>query len=97
MTRHGKTQSAIKPEKIRVDEHSAWVHTDIRPIAVPDEGGSPGSEAWEFDMTQYTLAEWVGFLSDGLFGGQADGQMEKQLEAWSRGLPVRSGAPEAGA
>ena len=86
MTHHGKAQSAIKPEKIRVDEHSVWVHTDIRPITIPGEDS--GEEAWEFDMAQYTLGEWVEFLSKELL----DGQMEKQLEAWAHGAQERSGA-----
>ena len=83
MVNHGKTQSATKPEKIRADEHSVWVHTNVRPITVP--GGDSDEEAWEYDMAQYALGEWVEFLSKELF----DGQMEKQLEAWSHGAPCR--------
>jgi len=70
MKNHGRVRSATKPEAIRVDEHHVWVHSNIIPInetAGGEDGDSGGFEGFEFNMVQYSLYEWVQFMSASLF------------------------------
>jgi carbon monoxide dehydrogenase subunit G len=45
--------STIKPEPMRIDEYSVWVHTDISPVSSDDFNG------FEYDMVQYEKDEFI--------------------------------------
>jgi len=53
MINHGKTTSIIKPEIMRIDEHSVWVCSNIRPVTFGDFDG------FEYDMVQYDKDEFL--------------------------------------
>lgn len=57
MTNYGKTRSAIRPELLRADEFSVWVHSNIKPIT--EINGEDEFNGFEFDMVQYDKDEYI--------------------------------------
>lgn len=56
MIDYGITRSTVKPEPLKIDEHSVWIYTNITPVEENDFSG------WEFHMMQYTKNEYISKL-----------------------------------
>lgn len=53
MIEHGKTQSAIKPNAIDIDEYSVWVAENITETTIEN------NVLYEYDLVQYTKDEYI--------------------------------------
>ena len=53
MIEHGKTQSAIKPNAIDIDEYSVWVAENITETTIEND------VLYEYDLVQYTKDEYI--------------------------------------
>ena len=58
MTNYGRVRSTVKPEPVRTDDFSVWVHTNIVPVEEPNNDMGPGFVGWEFNMVRYTREEY---------------------------------------
>lgn len=56
MIEHGKTQSAIRPNAIDIDEYSVWVAENITEITKEND------VLYEYDLVQYTKDEYIKLL-----------------------------------
>jgi len=52
MIYYGRVQSTEKPEPLKIDEYSVWVHSNVDEI---DDG-------YEYEMMQYTKNEYISKL-----------------------------------
>lgn len=52
MVDYGKVQSTVKPDSIKMDEKSVWMHTNI----TETENG------YEYNMTQYEKDEYINLM-----------------------------------
>lgn len=52
MTNYGKVQSTVKPEPIKIDDYSVWVHENI--VEVENENFT-----YEYDMVRYDIKEYI--------------------------------------
>lgn len=57
MIDYGLTRSTVKPELFRMDEHSVYICTDIKPFAEDIEGEI--FEGWQYKMVQYPKDEYI--------------------------------------
>ena len=57
MTDYGIVKSTVKPEPIKIDEYSVWVHTDIQPIEEAVEGEV--FVGYSYHMVQYDKDEYL--------------------------------------
>lgn len=57
MKDYGTVKSAVKPEPIKVDEYSVWIHTDIEPFTEELDGIT--FEGWQYHMVQYGKDEYI--------------------------------------
>ena len=53
MIEHGKTQSAIRPNAIDIDEYSVWVAENITETTIEND------VLYEYDLVQYTKDEYI--------------------------------------
>ncbi len=66
MIDYGKTRSTVKPEPLKIDEFSVWVHTNIQPVTEAG-GGMDGQEefnGFEFNMIQYEKDEYIRMMDE---------------------------------
>jgi hypothetical protein len=63
MIDYGKTRSTVKPEPLRIDEFSVWVHSNIEPITESDGDDGEGFNGFEFDMVQYDKDEYIEIMA----------------------------------
>lgn len=57
MTDYGIVKSTVKPEPIKIDEYSVWVHTDIQPIEEEIDGEV--FTGYTAHMVQYDKDEYL--------------------------------------
>lgn len=57
MKDYGIVKSAAKPEPIKIDEYSVWVHTDIKPFEEEIEGET--FTGYSYHMVQYNKDEYI--------------------------------------
>lgn len=57
MTDYGIVKSTVKPEHIKIDEYSVWVHTDIQPIEEEIEGET--FTGFSYHMVQYDKDKYL--------------------------------------
>lgn len=57
MTDYGIVKSTVKPEPIKIDEYSVWVHWDIHPIE--DEVEGEVFTGYGYRMVQYDKDEYL--------------------------------------
>jgi len=62
MINFGKTRSTVRPEPLKIDEFSVWVHTNIQPVTETD--GEHEFNGFEFDMVQYDKDEYIHYMNE---------------------------------
>ncbi len=58
MKNYGTQRSTIKPESIKVDEYSVWVHNNVKEVS-ENIGSDNEFVGYEFTMIQYTKDEYI--------------------------------------
>lgn len=58
MKNYGTQRSTIKPESIKVDEYSVWVHNNVKEVS-ENIGSDNEFVGYEFIMVQYTKDEYI--------------------------------------
>lgn len=58
MKNYGTQRSTIKPESIKVDEYSVWVHNNVKEVS-ENIGSDNEFVGYEFIMIQYTKDEYI--------------------------------------
>lgn len=62
MNDFGKTKSAIKPDKMVIDESSVWIHSNIESIT--EHIGDATFKGYQYDMVQYDKNEYILMMSE---------------------------------
>ena len=57
MKDYGTVISAVKPNPIKVDEYSVWIHTDIEAFSKEMDGMT--FSGWQYRMVQYDKDEYI--------------------------------------
>lgn len=55
MIDYGIVQSTVRPNSIKIDEHSVWIYRDIKEI----EMGEDKSIGYEYELAQYDKNEYI--------------------------------------
>lgn len=64
MKEFGKTRSTVRPDEVVIDEHSVWVHSNIKEVSEPGMDDQEGFTGYEFDMIQYDKDEYILMMSE---------------------------------
>ena len=72
MTNHGRVQSNVQPEALRIDDFSVWVASNITEVDLPNgDLDDPGTvKGWEYDLVQYDKDEYIQSIHDDLASTQ---------------------------
>lgn len=62
MIDYGTVRSTIKPDKVKIDEYSVWVNTNIKEIVVHSEDES--HTEYEFNQVRYTKDEYIKLIDE---------------------------------
>ena len=57
MIDYGTVRSSVSPDPIVIDDHSVWVHADIRPYTEQTDQGE--EKGFEYTMKRYEKDEYI--------------------------------------
>lgn len=64
MINYGETRSTVKPEAIKIDEHSVWIHSNITSIS--ELNGEQEFKGYKYNMIQYDKNEYISIMDEQL-------------------------------
>lgn len=62
MIDYGTVRSSVSPDPIVIDDHSVWVHADIRPYTEQTDQGE--EKGFEYTMKRYEKDEYIRMMDE---------------------------------